>query len=327
MALMAENIPHAEEAKSLRSRINEYFDLEAQKLLADVRASATLTTHPTTQGDAGEEAFRNFLQRHLPTRYGVGTGHVVSFWENSAQADVVIYDHLDCFTIPITETASLYSFEGVYAITEVKSSPSRQPDKDDRMEKAIKNIYSVKKMPDSITFYSHLSHLPLCTRPFDLPFQMQISKYVQPSFPVGAVLLLQCDTSFDTVINHFRSELSKLEHWHDKCDLLCVLDEKNSGLYGSDVVDENGKARRKYWRELCSKPGETLALFLYWLLHKIHFERYTEIPVVYHRHERPEERWSIWPAALAPAISRIHVDADGSQMSWPWLQKTRQFED
>ncbi len=113
MVSMAKDIPPAEETENLRNRINKYFDLEAQKLLADVSASATLTTHSTTQGNAGEEAFRSFLRRHLPTRYGVGTGHVVSFWENSAQADIVVYDHLDCFTIPITETSSLVSVQGV----------------------------------------------------------------------------------------------------------------------------------------------------------------------------------------------------------------------
>jgi len=322
---MAEDIPPAEETKNLRNRINEYFALEAQKLLADVSASATLTTHPTTQGDAGEEAFRNFLRRHLPTRYGVGTGHVVSFLENSAQADIVVYDHLDCFTIPITETASLYSLEGVYATIEIKSSPSRQPDKDDRMKEAVKNIASVKTLRGNVTLYSHLSSLPLCTRPFDLLYQKRISKYVTLSFPVGVILLLQCRTSFDTVVKHFRSELSKLEYWHDKCDLLCVLDEENFGLYGSDMtIKESGTTRREYWREPCSNVGATLAQFLYWLVHKIHFERYTEIPVVYHEHEK---RWSIWPAALAPAIPRIRVDAGGSQMSWPWLRETRQFED
>jgi hypothetical protein len=325
---MSEDASSTKEAESLRSRIREYFELEAQKLLAEVNASATLTTHPTIQGGAGEEAFRGFLRRHLPKRYGIGTGHVVSFWENSAQADIVVYDDLDCFTIPITETASLYSLEGVYATMEVKSSPSRQPDREDRMEQAVKNIASIKSLRGGLTLYSQLSCLPLCTRPMDLMIQRHISEYMLQSFPIGAILLLQCDTSFDTVVEHFRSELNKLEYWHDKVNLLCVLDEANFGLYGSDVVmKENGPAVLKYWREPCSNPGETLALFLYWLVHKIHFERYAEIPVVHHRHEKPEESWSIWPAALAPAIPRIRVDSAGSQMSWPWLRKTRQFED
>lgn len=78
----------------LRSQVEQYFDTQAQRLLEQARAASFLTTHSTVVGDAGEQGLRSFLRNHLPHRYGVGTGHIVSFRGSSAQVDTIILTHL-----------------------------------------------------------------------------------------------------------------------------------------------------------------------------------------------------------------------------------------
>lgn len=70
---------------SLRQQVASYFEHQAEYLLGQSRAAASLSSHPGIYGLAGEEAVRSFFRNHLPGKYGVGTGHVVSFDENSAQ--------------------------------------------------------------------------------------------------------------------------------------------------------------------------------------------------------------------------------------------------
>ena len=71
-------------------------------------------------------------------------------------------------------------------------------------------------------------------------------------------------------------------------------------------------------------PGETLAKFLYWLMHKVILDHFTEQPIVNNRGVQ-----GIWPSAFAPAIPRIKVDVSesGTQRSFPWNNDTRIFNE
>jgi hypothetical protein len=77
------------------------------------------------RGAPREVALRDQLERFLPKRYGVTTGHVVSAKpEWSRQADVIIYDAIKCPTF-FTGTGiqgTVVPVEAVFGIIEVKST-------------------------------------------------------------------------------------------------------------------------------------------------------------------------------------------------------------
>jgi hypothetical protein len=138
-------------------------------------------------------------------------------------------------------------------------------------------------------------------------------------------LLLGTGNRFKTVVKHLRSEASKYEHDAGMPDLLCILDKRNFGLYGFDLEwPGEDRTTKRYWRETCHTPGETLALFIYWLSHKMVFEHMTEQPIF-----RNKELKALWPSVMAPVIPRMHIDVSesGTQMSLGWKNETRQFED
>lgn len=303
----------------LRSQIEKYFENQAQILISQAQAASFLSTHSRVVGDAGEQGLRLFLRNHLPQRYGVGTGHIVSFQKNSAQIDTVIFDSLDCFNIPITEEATLYSIEGVYGAIEVKSSPSRK-NIGNSIKKAVANISTVKSL---IYHPFYFSNIPTFNRFSDV----HVSKSNTPGYrPICAIMIIGSSTNFETAIRNLKKEtLSEIyPHVTAIPDLFCVLDEKNFGLYGYDSeIKEKRKQDIKYWREKCNTPGQTLALFHYWLLHKMILERVTEAPIFHNT-----DQTTIWPAVMAPIISRMHVDVsdDGHQTSWGFFEETREFE-
>ncbi len=80
------------------------------------------TGHGGGRGALREEALRLFLSKHLPTRFGVGTGQVVHPSNlMSKQCDIVIYDRLNTPRLMPDETHSLFPVESVLAVIEVKS--------------------------------------------------------------------------------------------------------------------------------------------------------------------------------------------------------------
>lgn len=310
-------------AFGLRYKVEEYFERQAQQLLGASQGAASLTSHRGLYGSSAEDAVRNFLRNHLPERYGVGAGQVVSFDANSAEVDAVIFDTKDCFKLPISSNSSLYSVEGVYSVVSIKSSPSRSANTKQVINEAVSNIESVKDVSSPFLF-SMVSQVPALTGISEAALLQESGQYfVRLVYPVSAILLLGTKTKFNTVVKYFRQAQERVPYWHGRTDLLCVIDEKEFGLYGFDMVVQNNSFSQKYWRETCRTPGQTLATFLYWLIHKMTFERIIERPMIYN-----SELQAVRPSVIAPVVPRISVGVDetGNQRSWPWPEETRVFE-
>lgn len=312
----------------LRDQLEKYFERQAEKLLVESRAAASLTTHDTLFGLAGEASVRTLLSELLPGRYGIGTGHIVSYNENSAQVDVVIYDSQECFKIPITETEALYSVEGVYAAIEIKTSPSRNSSCINILKDAISNIRSIKSIVNPV--FTHMAGGPAFTRIYDGKI-LSARKTIQVNTPVCSIFILGSRDSFQNVVKHFRgiNDSSREGKRRSVPDLLCVIDENNFGLCGYEykTVISDGKQPktiRLFWEEPCETPGEVLAKYLYWMMHKVLLDHFAEQPVVDNKSVK-----GIWPSVLAPVIPRIKVDVSesGTQRSFPWNNDTRNFDD
>ena len=93
-------------------------------LLAKFR-EAGFVKHLGDRGDNREHILREFLAAHLPKKYGVAKGQIITkTGQTSHSADIIIYDAV---TTPVlySEKTAIVPIEGVYGIIEVKSSLSK----------------------------------------------------------------------------------------------------------------------------------------------------------------------------------------------------------
>jgi hypothetical protein len=69
----------------------------SKKLMVDFETSAQSATHMGGRGSLREDAFINFLRAHLPQKYKVGRGEVLTPEnQSSGQLDVILYDEQNC---------------------------------------------------------------------------------------------------------------------------------------------------------------------------------------------------------------------------------------
>lgn len=93
-------------------------------MLARFRA-AGFVKHAGDKGENREHILREFLVNHLPKKYGVTKGEVITkSGQHSHSADIIIYDAVNC-PVLYSEKTSIVPVEGVYGVIEVKSSLSK----------------------------------------------------------------------------------------------------------------------------------------------------------------------------------------------------------
>jgi hypothetical protein len=166
---MAEFFSHMEEGIAARSR------------------QAGFVAHAGDRGENREEVLRDFLSGHLPKRYGVVKGEVVTKEGlHSHAADVIIYDSVNCPVLYSGQTA-VVPIEGVYGVIEVKSRLSKQ-----ELQDAASKIESFKRLA-----------------PRDLSV-IQTREYVtlhRPSRPFGMILAYElADNSLESLTANLEEE-------------------------------------------------------------------------------------------------------------------------
>lgn len=103
-------------------RLANAFAAEEARLLASLAEARSKHEHRGIKGDILERAFRDFLSRHLPRKFSVGTGEVIDRrGARSSQSDVIVSNDEQPFISP-QDDPGLYLFEGVTAVGEVKTS-------------------------------------------------------------------------------------------------------------------------------------------------------------------------------------------------------------
>lgn len=120
----------------------------ASKVLMARFDETRIIHHSGGKGTARENIIiGDFLREHLPKRYAVGRGEVVTP-ENyvSGQLDVIIFDEFRCPSFFLDEGHSVFPIESVYAAISVRSTL-----KSDDLEIAYKNIVSLKTIVPSGT--------------------------------------------------------------------------------------------------------------------------------------------------------------------------------
>jgi hypothetical protein len=95
-----------------------------QTLVAQFNETSVIH-HKGDRGENREEILRKFLEDHLPKRFGVAKGEIVSLnGEHSYSADIIIYDAVNCPILYAGKTQIL-PIEGVYGVIEIKSGLSK----------------------------------------------------------------------------------------------------------------------------------------------------------------------------------------------------------
>jgi len=86
---------------------------------------AGIVEHHGDRGENREEILSQFLSKHLPRRYGVAKGEVITkAGQRSHAIDLIIYDRINC-PVLYSGMTKILPVEGVYGIIEMKSTLSK----------------------------------------------------------------------------------------------------------------------------------------------------------------------------------------------------------
>lgn len=103
--------------------VTAFFDVISENMLRYFEGWDTGVPHEGEKGGARERRVRGFFEEHLPSRYGVASGHIMDrTGAFSRQEDVVIFDRINCPVLKFDSDYHIFPCESVYATVEVKSS-------------------------------------------------------------------------------------------------------------------------------------------------------------------------------------------------------------
>jgi hypothetical protein len=118
-----------------------YYPNLTEKMFAEMSVSASIE-HAGEQGRNNEKILMDYLKAHLPTRYSVTTGKVVSAdGDQSAQTDIIIVDRLNSPALVTTHGWDLVPVEATVGVISVKTTLNRS-----EMQNAVDQIASVRRL-------------------------------------------------------------------------------------------------------------------------------------------------------------------------------------
>jgi hypothetical protein len=130
-----------------RVDIGEVLESYSRKLWHDFQEEARTSNDDFDRGQPHEAAVREFLSTRLPGRYGVGEGIVIdASGGQSRHCDVVVYDRQRTPILSSETGLTIWPFESVYAVAQVKSKLTRS-----ELESAVQDIADFKalsRLPD-----------------------------------------------------------------------------------------------------------------------------------------------------------------------------------
>jgi hypothetical protein len=153
--------------------LTEFFGQVEETMLARFR-EAGFVDHAGEKGLSRENILREFLGLHLPKRYGITKGEIITRdGHRSPSHDVIIYDVLQCPLLYASATAVI-PIEGVYGIIEVKSRLSKA-----ELEDATGKIAKFKELaPRELSIVKTREYVTLDrpSRPFGLVFAFSLAE-------------------------------------------------------------------------------------------------------------------------------------------------------
>lgn len=128
-----------------RIEISRLFEGIAAKMLVDFDEIQSRIPHTSERGIQREQTLKVFLERYLPHRYALGSGHIVDTNGNiSNQCDIVIYDAHNGPLLLAEDGYQVFPIETVFGVIEVKSALQSST-----IKEAVENITAVKKLDNA----------------------------------------------------------------------------------------------------------------------------------------------------------------------------------
>lgn len=176
---------------------------------------AAVVEHRGDRGENREEVLREFLAEHLPNRFGVTKGEVMTRGGgHSHSADIIIYD-ADSGPLLYADKTTILPIESVYGIIEVKSRLSKAEFSD-----ASEKIEAFKRLA-----------------PRDLSV-IQTREYMtvhRPSRPFGIIFAFDlADNSLDSLLTNWEERNREVHDVNYFENLVVVL---GAGLLTLEMVD------------------------------------------------------------------------------------------
>ena len=194
--------------------LNQLFNSIEATMLARFKESGFIH-HNGDKGENREEFLMGFLKTHLPKRYGVTKGEVITKEGLRSHAiDIIIYDAVNCPVLYAGKT-SILPVEGVYGIIEVKSTLSKS-----EFDDAAEKITSFKKLaPRDLGVIATREYATVhrASRPFGIVFGFNIS-----------------GNSLDSLKENWRAHCDAVHDVNYFCNLICVL---GNGVLRYDKVN------------------------------------------------------------------------------------------
>lgn len=101
--------------------LERYFSHLSTVMAEESRTLADFYEHRGKLGENREAIVARFLERHLPRRFGVGSGFALFGSNVSSQQDIVVYDQLNNPVLFAEANAPLFPPSGLCAAIEIKS--------------------------------------------------------------------------------------------------------------------------------------------------------------------------------------------------------------
>ncbi|WP_395280192.1 DUF6602 domain-containing protein [Enterobacter cloacae] len=183
--------------------LNQLFNSIESTMLARFKESGFIH-HNGDKGENREEFLMDFLKTHLPKRYGVTKGEVITKEGLRSHAiDIIIYDAVN-YPVLYAGKTSILPVEGVYGIIEVKSTLSKN-----EFDDAAEKITSFKKLaPRDLGVIATREYATVhrASRPFGIVFGFNIS-----------------GNSLDSLKENWRAHCDAVHDVNYFCNLICVL--------------------------------------------------------------------------------------------------------
>jgi uncharacterized protein DUF6602 len=113
-----------------------------KQLRADFEHVRSTMPHAGLKGEEVEGILRTFLDRHLPQRFGAGSGLIIDSENNlSKQMDFIVYDALSSPLYRFAERAQIIPADSVASAIQVKTALNKR-----ELEDAYENIASSKRL-------------------------------------------------------------------------------------------------------------------------------------------------------------------------------------
>lgn len=136
-----------------------FFDISQELIRKSNRVKTGFSTHHLSAGENREDILANFLSNHLPGKFGVDTGLILSSdGEFSNQADLVIVDNDNNSPLYPNSTNKLWLVESIYALIEVKTNLTPDNLKDafekckkfKKLKREFQTVPSLPKVSESL---------------------------------------------------------------------------------------------------------------------------------------------------------------------------------